>query len=172
MDKEVLRKELEACGAIRFGKFVLASGKESDYYVDMKKAMTNPSILKKISEAMADMVKGADRLAGMELGAIPLVTALSLETGIPFLMVRKGKKGHGTRSQVEGEVNEGDKVVVVEDVTTTGKSPLKAVMAVREEGGVVEKVVVIVDRQEGAAELMEKEGLEYKALLLRDDIKK
>ena len=172
MDKDGLRKELEACGAIRFGRFVLASGKESDYYIDMKKAMTNPSILKKISVAMAEMVRGADRLAGMELGAIPLVTALALETGIPFLMVRKGKKGHGTQSQVEGEINEGDKVVVVEDVTTTGKSPLKAVMAVREEGGVVDKVVVIVDRQEGAAELMEKEGLEYKALLLRDDIKK
>ena len=171
MDKEGLRRELEACGAIRFGKFVLASGKESDYYIDMKKAMTVPSILKKIAGAMADMVKGADRLAGMELGAIPLVTALALETNLPYLMVRKDRKGHGTQSQVEGEIHEGDKVVVVEDVTTTGKSPLKAVIAVREAGGVVDRVVVIVDRQEGAAELMEKEGVEFKALLLRDDIK-
>lgn len=172
MDKEELRRDLEACGAVKFGKFTLASGKESDYYVDMKKAMTVPSILSRIAIAMAPEVKGADRLAGMELGAIPIVVAVALETGIPYLMIRKGKRDHGTLRKVEGDIVEKDKVVVIEDVTTTGVSLMRAVEAVREAGGIVDKVVVIVDRQEGAAELFRKEGLRFVPLLVRDDLKR
>ena len=172
MDKGELRRVLEACGAIKFGKFTLASGRESDYYIDMKRAMTDPAVLKRIAVAASELVKGADRLAGMELGAIPLVVAISLETGIPYVMVRKERKGHGTGRRIEGEIKEGEKVIVVEDVTTTGGSLLRAAEAVMEAGGKVERVLVIVDRQEGASELITEKGLEFVPLLVRDDIRK
>ena len=172
MEKEELLKLLIDCGAIAFGKFTLASGEESDYYVDMKKAMTDPRILRSIASMIAEEVRGADRIGGMELGAIPFVVAVSLEIDIPYLMVRKKKKGHGTGRQVEGYLNKGDHVIMLEDVTTTGNSTWRAVEAVREIGGVVNKVVVIVDRQEGAADLFAEKGLTFVPLLVRDDLKK
>lgn len=102
MDKEKLIELLKECGAIQFGKFVLTSGAISNYYIDIKKASTNPKILKKIAEAMVEYTEGYDVLAGMELGAVPLVVALSLETGIPYVIVRKEKREHGTSKQIEG----------------------------------------------------------------------
>lgn len=171
VDKDELRKTLVECGAVQFGEFVLASGEKSDYYVNMKMALTEPVILKDVAVAVAEKVEGADRLAGVELGAIPLVVAVALETGLPYIMVRKEKKGHGTRKRIEGRLNKGDKVVVLEDVTTSGKSLLKAADAIKEDGGVVDRVVVIVDRQEGAADLFVNEGIEFVPLLIKDDLR-
>lgn len=171
MDKEEMKRALLETGAVAFGRFVLASGKESDYYVDMKKAMTVPDVLRMIARAAAEVVGGVDKLAGMELGAVPLVVATSLETGIPYVMVRKERKGHGTGRRIEGSIREGETVTVLEDVTTSGMSPYRAVEAVREAGGKVARVVVIVDRQEGAADLMEEKGVEFVALLIRDDLR-
>jgi orotate phosphoribosyltransferase len=111
-------------GAILFGSFVLASGKESDYYINVKKLTTNPKALKLIAELMAERIEVGgiefDRVAGPELGAVPIATALALETGKPLVIVRKKPKGHGTGSQIEGEVKPGERVLLVEDVTTTG----------------------------------------------------
>lgn len=171
VEKERLRKALVDCGAVQFGRFVLASGKESGYYVNMKMALTDPKVLRMVAKAASELVQDADRLAGVELGAIPLVTAVALETGIPYVMIRKERKGYGTGKLIEGPLEKGDKVVVLEDVTTTGRSPLKAVRAIEEEGGEVLRTVVIVDRQEGAADLFEEEGVEFVAVLLRDDLK-
>ena len=92
MNKEELIKSLEECGAIQFGRFVLTSGAVSDYYIDIKKASSNPNILKKIAIEMAEYTESYDMLAGMELGAVPLVVALSLETNMPYVIVRKAKR--------------------------------------------------------------------------------
>jgi orotate phosphoribosyltransferase len=170
MDKKELKEALERTGAVKYGKFTLSSGRESDYYVDMKMAMTDPSVLRGIAKEASRHVKGATKLAGMELGAVPLVVAVALETDIPYLIVRKEKKGHGTGNKVEGKISKGDKVVVLEDVTTTGASSLKAVNAIKESGGVVDKVVVVVDRQEGAEELLKKEGISLVPLITRTDL--
>ena len=170
MDKKELKDALERTGAVKYGKFTLSSGKLSDYYVDMKMAMTDPSVLKGIAKEAAKHVKGAARLAGMELGAVPLVVAVALETGLPYLIVRKEKKGYGTGNKVEGRIKKGDKVVVLEDVTTTGASSLKAVDAVKEAGGVVDKVVVVVDRQEGAEALLKGKGISIVPLITRTDL--
>lgn len=170
MDKKELKGALERTGAVKYGKFTLSSGRESDYYVDMKMAMTDPSVLRGIAKEASRHVKGATKLAGMELGAVPLVVAVALETGIPYLIVRKEKKGYGTGNKVEGKISKGDKVVVLEDVTTTGASSLKAVNAIKESGGVVDKVVVVVDRQEGAEELLKKEGISLVPLITRTDL--
>lgn len=143
---------LRGCGALQFGKFILASGRESYYYVDIKKAVTQPSILKKIAERMAPSARGYDRIAGMELGAVPIAAALSLETSIPYIIVRKERKEHGTQKDFEGELNKGEKVVFVEDVTTTANTLKGGITRIRNYGGIVEKALVVVDREEGARE--------------------
>jgi len=142
---------LEDCGAVRYGDFTLTSGKKSKYYVDIKLASTRPDILKLVAKKMADFVD-EDKIAGMELGAVPIAAALSLETDIPYIMVRKKTKSHGTSSRLEGELKEGEHVVIVEDVTTTGGSSIETVELLREAGAKVDKVLVVVDREEGASE--------------------
>ena len=92
MEKEEIINLLKKCGAIQFGRFVLTSGAVSDYYINIKKATTDPKILKKIAISMSEYAKGYDLIAGMELGAVPLIVALSLETKIPYVIIRKEKK--------------------------------------------------------------------------------
>lgn len=150
MKKEELIKLLKDCEAIRFGRFVLTSGAVSDYYIDIKKASTNPKILQKIAEMMAEYAKGYDLIAGMELGAVPLVTALSLQTDIPFVIIRKEKKEHGTVKQIEGYDVKDKRVLVVEDVTTSGNSVVKTINIIRQNYGIVDEVLVVVDRESGA----------------------
>ncbi len=148
----MLKESLIDCGAIKFGKFVLTSGKESDYYVDIKQASTNPKVLKQIAEEMGKLISddNIDVLAGMELGAVPLAVALALETMIPYVIIRKEKPTHGTGKQIVGNVKAGQNVLIVEDVATTGGSVVKAINVLREEGLNVNKVLVVVDREEGA----------------------
>jgi orotate phosphoribosyltransferase len=132
MKKDVLIKHLKECGAIKFGQFVLTSGAISDYYIDIKKASTDPKILKIIAQQMSNYTKGYDMLAGMELGAVPLVVALALETGIPYVIIRKEKREHGTGKQIEGSDVKGKSVLIVEDVTTSGGSVVKTIQILRE----------------------------------------
>lgn len=159
---------------VKFGKFTLSSGKESDYYVNMKMAVTDPKILKVIAKIVSNSInpEKIDKIAGPALGAVPIATAISLESEIPMLMIRKAKKGYGTSKIIEGTLEKGDLVVVVEDVTTTGNSLLKAVKAIEENGGDVKRAVVIVDRDEGAIENLEKEGILLEPLLSINDFKK
>ena len=143
---------LKDCDAIQFGRFILTSGAVSNYYIDIKKASTNPTILKKIVEAMADHIKDNNLIAGMELGAVPLVVALSLKTNIPYVIVRKEKREHGTSKQIEGVEINGKRVLIIEDVTTSGGSVVKTIKIIRENKGIVDEVIAIVDRESGAEE--------------------
>ncbi|ASJ05385.1 orotate phosphoribosyltransferase [Thermococcus barossii] len=142
-------------GAVLFGRFVLTSGRESDYYINVKKLSTNPRALRIIASLMAEKARALgiefDRVAGPELGAVPIATALSLETGKPLVIVRKKPKGHGTGSQIEGEVSPGDRILLVEDVTTTGGSVLRAAEVLENAGAEIVAISVVVDREEGAA---------------------
>lgn len=160
-----LRQALIDCGAVRFGDFTLASGAKSRYYVDIKRASTDPRVLRLIGDGLGARAKGAARIAGMELGAVPLAAAASLASGIPFIMVRKKPKGHGTASQLEGVYEPGMDVVVVEDVTTSGGSSLDAVRVLREAGLRVARVVTVVDREAGATAAFAKEGVALEALV-------
>lgn len=152
---------------IKLGKFTLSSGRESDYYVDMKRAVTNPSILRQVAEIISDRIdkRSVDKIAGPALGAIPLVTAVSLSTGIPMLMIRKAKKDYGTSKLIEGDLEMGDHVVVLEDVTTTGNSLIEAIKAIEENGGKVQKAFVIVDRDEGALKRVKEKGIDFEPLV-------
>jgi len=158
-----ISKALEECGALQFGEFTLASGAKSDYYINIKKASTNPRVLYLISQLMAEKMQAEnirpDRLAGIVLGSIPLAAALSMATGIPYVMVRKEQKDHGTKELIEGDLNQGDKVLVVEDVITTAGSSIKAIATLRENGAVVSKIISVVDREGGGKENLAEIGV-------------
>jgi len=172
MTKETLTQMLKSCGALQFGHFVLTSGAVSEYYIDVKKASTDPKTLKEIAKDMSFHTKGYDMLAGMELGAVPLVVALSLETNIPYVIVRKEKREHGTGKQIEGPSIENKKVLIVEDVTTSGGSVLKTIKILRASHGIVDKVVCVVDRESGAKEKIEMLDVSFEPLLSVADILK
>jgi orotate phosphoribosyltransferase len=170
---EHLIKLLKENEVIKFGKFTLSSGRESDYYVDMKRAITNPFILEEAAEMVAESIgeNKIDKIAGPALGAIPLVTAVSIKTGIPMLMIRKSKKDYGTSQLIEGDLNEGDRVVVLEDVTTTGNSLKDAIDAIQCNGGMVERAFVVVDRAEGALENLKEKGIILKPLISINELR-
>jgi orotate phosphoribosyltransferase len=172
-EKNQLISLLKDNNVIKFGKFTLSSGRESDYYVDMKKAITDPQILSQVSKIISQLISDddIDLVAGPALGAVPIATAVALHSGIPMLMIRKAQKDYGTSQLIEGELNRGDKVIVVEDVTTTGHSLLKAVRAVQDNGGVVERTFVVVDREEGAVEELKKQGVTLEPLVSISEVR-
>jgi orotate phosphoribosyltransferase len=162
------------------GAFTLASGRTSTIYFNLKPAMLDPQGARLIGQAIAAKAAelGADYVGGLELGAVPIVAAtaaMSAVTGRPVgaVFVRKEAKGHGTRSLVEGlaegEDLAGKRVVVVEDVTTTGGSALKAIAALRGAGAEVRDVITIVDREEGAAQAFAAEAVSLHALFRKSE---
>jgi orotate phosphoribosyltransferase len=137
----------------------------------MKKAVTDPEILSCVAKIIFDKIKKEkiDKIAGPALGAVPIATAVSLYSGIPMLMIRKSLKGYGTSKLIEGELHEGDRVVVVEDVTTTGDSLLKAIEAISNNGGRMSRAFVVVDREEGAKDNLKSKGIILEALVSIND---
>ncbi|MCL2785599.1 MAG: orotate phosphoribosyltransferase [Methanomassiliicoccaceae archaeon] len=169
-----IKRALEKCGALRFGKFTLASGAESDYYVDIKKASTDPGTLYLISQLMAEQIqtsgKRYDRIAGVVLGSVPLAAALSLATGIPYVMVRKERKDHGMSKQIEGDLNVNDNVIVIEDVITSAGSSISAISTLREAGASVEDVITVIDRESGGKEALSSIGVTLTSLARASDL--
>lgn len=159
------------------GKFVLASGRESNFYLDMKPTMFHPEGANLVARLLLDKMKdrAVDYVGGLEMGAVPLVTAVSLmsaETArpIPGFFVRKNVKGHGTKKRIEAARDlKGKSVVILEDVTTTGGSSMEAVLAAREAGAQVVMVLTVVDRREGAAEFFAAKGLPFEWLFRIDE---
>jgi len=157
-------------GSVRFGQFTLASGLTSKVYIDVKRAWTDPARLTVMAEALARRVGDADRLAGMELGAVPLVVATALRSGRPYLVIRKATKEHGTRQRFEGEIPPGARVLLIEDTSSTGGSAMESVRIIREAGGVVTRALVVVDRGMGAIERMKAEGITLEPLVTLAEI--
>lgn len=159
------------------GSFTLRSGRTSSYYLDKYRFSTQPEILRQLGAMFAQIIDEIStrhgavvRLAGAELGGIPLVTVASLETGLPSIFVRNAKKEYGTSKQVEGTVNEGDVVVFVEDVATTGGQALEGVEVLRSLGARVPAIISVIDRQEGARENIEGAGVAFHALFTKRDL--
>ncbi len=165
-----LVEALKSSGALQFGDFTLTSGRKSPYYIDIKKAVTKPETLNLVAKHMLPHVEGYAKLAGVELGAIPLVVALALRASLPYVMIRKGERAHGTMKALEGDLEPGDRVVLVEDVTTTGGSVERAVRALRDAGALVDRVVCIVDRGEGAEDRLGNLGVRLIPLLTSEDL--
>ena len=177
MDKAALARAIADIAVLR-GTFTLRSGKTSSYYLDKYLFSTRPELLKELGPLFAERIAAveqrlgvkADRLAGAELGGIPLVTVASLTTGKPCLFIRNKKKDYGTSKQLEGVVNKGDRVILLEDVATTAGQALEAVSVLKESGAQVLAVIATIDRLEGARENVEKEGLVFEALFTRRDL--
>ncbi|MFC7156080.1 orotate phosphoribosyltransferase [Halomarina halobia] len=169
MTDEDLIAALREADAVRFGEFELSHGGTSEYYVDKYLFETDPRCLSLVADAFAERV-GDAKLAGVALGAVPLVAATSVRAGNPYVIVRKRAKEYGTGNRIEGRLTEGEEVVVLEDVATTGGSALDAVEALREAGATVERVLVVVDREEGAREHLAEHGIELEALLTASDL--
>jgi orotate phosphoribosyltransferase len=165
----MLKDMLKEMKVVQKGEFILTSGKKSNYFVNIKRASTNPKVLREIGKAMAPYVNDC-KIAGMALGAVPLAVAVALETNQPFVMVRKEPKDHGTKELIEGDVAPGDKFVIVEDVATTGGSTLQVVSALRGKGANVSKAIVVVDRLEGAKEMLVEHGIELVSLFTVQDL--
>ena len=154
--------------ALLTGEFTLSSGRKSNYYLDKYRFETRPDILSAIAEGIVPKIPSeTDILAGPELGAIPLVTAVGLKTGHSFLLVRKKAKDYGTKNVVEGLYEKGQNVVLLEDVLTTGTQAVNAADSLRELGLNVLKIVCVIDREEGAQETVEDAGYVLDPLLTR-----
>ena len=169
MSNDELVAALRAADAVKFGEFELSHGGTSDYYVDKYLFETDPRCLRLIASAFADHV-GGETLAGVALGAVPLVAVTSAETDTPYVVVRKETKEYGSGNRIEGRLPDGERVVVLEDIATTGRSALEAVEALRDAGTTVERVLVVVDREEGARELLSDAGVELDALVTAGDL--
>ena len=177
MSKHEDLKQLVKRDAVRFGKFILASGKESDFYADLRKVTLNAQGATLIGEIIAEMIKDHDvqAVGGMTMGADPIATAASVACyragrEVHAFIVRKEVKDHGTGRLVEGPVKEGDRVVVVEDVITTGGSTLKAIERIEATGLVVDCVIAVFDRQEGGKEIIEAQGYKVYPIITRAEL--
>lgn len=172
IDRQMLIDALKACGAVKFGDFTLASGKKSSYYIDIKKASTDPATLGAIAREASKLVHSlqADAVGGVVLGGVPLATAVSLHSSLPLLLIRKEDKNYGTGGRFVGDLKTGSKVLLLEDVTTSGGSVKEAIKAIRDAGGMVENVITVVDRESGATESLAAMGVELIALVRASDL--
>lgn len=155
------------------GQFTLRSGVVADRYFDKYRFESDPELLFTIAAAMKDLIpSGIDALAGLEMGGIPLVTALSRVTGLPALFVRKVAKKHGTRRLVEGGEIQGRHLLVVEDVVTSGGQILLSTCDLREQGASVSRALCVIDRESGGREKLAENGIALDALFRMSELEK
>ena len=170
MDDATLIARVRDSALLR-GKFTLRSGRTSRYYLDKYLFETQPDILAELGRRFAGRLgPGVSRLAGAELGGIPLVAAAGMAAGLPMVLIRNQKKDYGTAKQIEGKLEAGDRVVIVEDIATTGGQVLEAAKTLESLGAEVVKIIAVIDRQEGARENIEKAGYTFEALLTKGDL--
>ena len=164
---EKVAKALADANVVRFGKFTLASGIESPIYINLRVLPSYPESMKIVSDELSKLVKKMkpDVVAGAETAGIPLSTAISLKTGIPMIYVRKRPKTYGTMDLVEGVLEKGKKVVLVDDMATNAYSKLKFVEGIKHAGGIIEDVVIVLDREQGGAEALGKENIKLHSLI-------
>lgn len=160
---ELLRKS----NCIKLGRFVLSSGAESSIYIDLRSILSHPREFKRLVKLCSKSIESLsfDILAGIESSGIPLATALALEHEKPMIYVRKETKAHGLGKRIEGDVLSNGKVLIIDDVATTGSSIELAVKALRSEGLVVSDAYVVVDREEGAKERLGNLGVRLSSLV-------
>ena len=171
MTREELAAAVKRAAYIE-GDFVLSSGKRSKYYLDKWRFETDPGLLREIAKALAELLPSPppERLAGVELGGVPLAAALALATGIPYLVVRREAKDYGTGREVEGLMEKGQRVVLVEDVLTTASQAISAARRLTRLGLKVQGVVYVIDREEGADANLRAAGFEPTMLFRKSDL--
>jgi len=156
--------------AIEFGEFTLASGKKSTYYIDVKSAVTNLALLCVIASAIAKTCT-FELVAGVAVGGVPLAVATAIAAEKPYAIIRAAEKSHGKKDVIIGSVRDRD-VLLVEDVTTSGGSALYGIGALRAAGARADRVVTVVDREQGAIEMLRQNGISLLPLVTVSEILK
>lgn len=141
--------------AIKFGDYILASGKKSPYYIDLRQTISSPDTMDWIANSFTRIILneiGRDKIdstLGVPTAGVPFATVVSQKLGLPLIYYRQARKEHGVRKKIEGILERNDRVLVVDDLITTGESVIEAAEVVRDQGGVVNELVVLLDREQG-----------------------
>lgn len=164
--------ELYKIGCFKFGSFKLKSGMVTPFYIDLRLIISYPDLLQKIADALWEKIQmlSFQRICGVPYNALPIATAISIRHHIPMLLKRKETKDYGTKKLIEGLFQEGENCAVIEDVIVSGKSILETIDSLEENGLRVSHVFVIVDRQQGGKQILEKHGLIVTPLLTVSEI--
>ncbi len=170
MTREQLAQRIAEVSLLR-GEFTLRSGRKSSYYLDKYRFETVPDVLTALGKLFAEHIgPHVQRIAGAELGAVPLAAAAAMASGKPCLFVRNSKKDYGTAKQIEGILNDGDVVVILEDVLTTGGQVLEVAKSLADAGAKIDKIIGVIDRMEGAREAIEGAGYKFESLFTTKDL--
>jgi uridine monophosphate synthetase len=163
---EKVAEGLLQAGCVRFGSFTLKSGIQSPIYIDLRQLVSFPELLKEVASAYIPILKDLqyDRIAGLPYAAIPIATAISLQTSRPMLYPRKEVKEYGTQASIEGHYQAGERVVLIDDLATTGGSKFEAIQKLEEAGLIIKDVVVLIDRQSGADQALAQSGYHLHAV--------
>lgn len=161
-----LANDLLISHCVRFGEFTLKSGQISPIYLDLRRLVSYPTILRRVAQAYAEVLRGLEfeRIVGIPYAALPIATAVSMELNKPLLYPRREVKGYGTKAAIEGEYAAGERVVVVDDLATTGETKFEAIEKLAQAGLRVRDIVVLIDRGQGAADLLGRAGYQLHAV--------
>lgn len=155
--------------ALKFGEFTLTSGKKSPFYIDMRLFISYPEVFNKLCEIYARIIqkeiKEVDKIAGIPTAGLPIATLTSYKLHLPLIYVRKEPKTYGKTRMIEGILNPNDKVVLVDDLVTSGKSLINAAKAIRGNGGIVKHAVTLLDREQGGRENLDKQRIELHTVI-------
>jgi orotate phosphoribosyltransferase len=152
--------------SIKFGDYTLTSGKKSPYYIDLRQTISSPITMDWISNSLTRIIVNeigksrVDKILGVPTAGVPFATMVSQKLGLPLIYYRKARKEHGVRKKIEGSLERNDRVLIVDDLITTGESVIEAAEAVREQGGIASELVVLLDREQGGSERLRKAYVE------------
>jgi len=161
--------------AIKFGDYILASGKKSPYYIDLRQTISSPITMDWIANAFTRIVLNEigrdkiDKILGVPTAGVPFATVVSQKLGIPLIYYRQARKEHGVRKKIEGILDRNDRVLIIDDLITTGESVIESAEVVRDQGGVVNELVVLLDREQGGQQRLRTSRIEPHVLFRISD---